>query len=82
MLKLWILNMVEKTTKYFLKLEQKQPSTKHIHCIETDDGYQLNSPDEILAEEKHFFYSKNMVFTKTKIREGNSYIFNLIFLKN
>ena len=45
----------EKNTKYFLKLEQKQASTKHICCIEKDDGTQLNSPDKILAEEKHFY---------------------------
>ena len=71
-------NYGEKNTNYFLKLEQKQASTKHIHCIEKDDGTELNSPDKILAEEKHFYeslYSKNMVLTRNEISEANGYFF-------
>ena len=66
-------------TKYFLKLEHTKASTKHICCIEKDNGTQLNSPDKILAEEKHFYkslYSKNMVLTKHYIKEANGYFFN------
>ena len=57
MLKALDIEYGEKKTKYFLKLEQKQASTKHIHCIGQDDGTQINSPDKILAVEKHFYES-------------------------
>lgn len=47
----------EKNSKYFLSLERKNASQKHIRCIKTSDGIYTTNPSEILLEEERFYKS-------------------------
>ena len=45
----------EKNTSYFLKLERKHGELKNIKCLESTDGTHITSPTEISEEEKTFY---------------------------
>ena len=45
----------ERSSKYFLNLEQKNQNVKHIKCLIDDEGSILTDPDAILSEELRFY---------------------------
>ena len=53
----------EKNTKYFLNLERKNASAKHVYQLQMEDGNLTTDPKTILSEQRSFYenlYSKHI----------------------
>ncbi len=64
-----LIELNEKNTSYFLKLERKHGELKNIKCLESNDGMYITNPSKILEEEKTFY--ENLYSDKTEISDDD-----------